>query len=88
MIELGGNIKLSEFESLEPAQLIVVKKVVGNYAKNISEKVEFSELLVCLKDKNVAVKLTTKDKTFEEEESGDNLFFTLDKALAKVKNSI
>lgn len=88
MIELGGNIKLSEFESLEPAQLIVVKKVVGNYAKNISEKIEFSELLVSLKDNKVAVKLTTKDKTFEEEETSDNLFFTLDKALAKIKNSI
>ena len=38
MIELGGNINLDNFEEIEKGQLIVVKKVVGNYTKKISEK--------------------------------------------------
>jgi len=88
MIELGGNIKLDGFESIEPAQLIVVKKMVGNYAKEISEKIEFSEFLVSLKETTVSVKVTTKDKEISEEESGDNLFITLDKVLAKVKSTL
>ena len=87
MIELGGNIKLDGFENLEPAQLIVVKKVIGNYAKEISEKVEFSEFLVILEGNKISVKVTAKDKTIEEGEDGDNLFVTLDKVLAKVKEA-
>lgn len=88
MMELGGNIKLDGFETLEPAKLIVVKKIVGNYAKVISEKLTFSEFLVTLKDTKVTVKATAKDKVIEKEDSNDNLFIALDKALAKVKKSV
>lgn len=87
-MELGGNIKLEGFDELEPAQLIVVKKVVGNYAKDISEKNEFSEFAVTLEGNKISVKIVSKDKTIEEEESGDNLFMTLDKALAKAKEAV
>ena len=41
MIELGGNIKLESFDEIQPAQLIVIKKVVGNFAKQYSEKVRY-----------------------------------------------
>lgn len=87
MVELGGNIKLEGFDDLEPAQLIVVKKVVGNYAKDVSEQNEFSEFIVTLSGNKISVKIVSKDKTIEEEESGDNLFMTLDKALAKAKEA-
>lgn len=88
MMELGGNIKLEGFETLEPAKLIVVKKVVGNYAKTISEKIAFSEFLVTLNEQKVTVKVTAKDKVIEKNDSSDNLFIALDKALAKVKKSV
>ena len=38
MMKLGGNIVLDGCDNLEPATLIVLKKMVGNYARKISEK--------------------------------------------------
>ena len=50
MIELGGNIKLVGFKELEPAQLIVIKKIVGNFAKKLNDhKGTFEELTLDLK---------------------------------------
>ena len=46
--KLGGNIVLSGFQ-LEPIEMIVVKKIVGTYTKKISEKTDYQELKVGLK---------------------------------------
>ena len=43
MMQLGGNIQLIGFREIDPARLIVVKKMVGNYVKKISD--EFSIML-------------------------------------------
>ena len=34
-IKLGGNIELAGFSSLDGGQMIVVKKIVGNYARRM-----------------------------------------------------
>lgn len=91
MIELGGNIKLENFENLEPGLLVVVKKFVGNYTKKISEEIaEPKELSLHLKEagKNkykLEAKLIVKDKEFKASASDANLFFALDKVLSKLK---
>ena len=36
MIELGGNITLVGFKEMGFGELIVVKKIVGNYARKLS----------------------------------------------------
>lgn len=46
--KLGGNITLINFK-LEPIELVVVKKIVGNYVKKLSEKVGYKELKLRLK---------------------------------------
>lgn len=91
MIELGGNIKLIGFNDLDPASLIVVKKITGNYARKISEKVNsgLDELSLELKDesgKNINSSVKYKDKTLNAEVNDTNLFYALDKALAKLLN--
>ena len=48
--KLGGNITLINFK-LEPIELIVVKKIVGNYAKKMSEKGGYKELKLRLKQR-------------------------------------
>ena len=87
MIELGGNIKLSNFEQIEPALLIVIKKIVGNYTKKISESLEeFKEVKIELEDKS-SNKITVKviaDKEYTSEAHDKNLFFALDKALSAI----
>lgn len=89
MIELGGNIKLAGFENLEPAKLIVVKKIVGNYVKNISEKVgSIKELLLEFNSPEIKAKLSYSESNAQASESDSNLFFALDKVLSKLKQQM
>jgi|GEM_PF-1139764 len=46
---IGGNIALINFGTLEPMELIAVKKIVGTYVKKISEKCNYRELKLRLK---------------------------------------
>lgn len=89
VIELGGNIKLIGFKDIEPAKLVVIKKIVGNYAKQISEKVgDIKELSVELQGTEVKAKLEYKDKTINAENTDQNMFFALDKALSQIKQQV
>mgnify|MGYP001563339127 CR=1 FL=1 len=89
MIELGGNIKLDGFQNVDHASLIIIKKIVGNYAKKMQEQTpSFQELTLSLKDSsttqiNVQAQLKA-EKTCSTEVSEANLFFAIDKALAEV----
>ncbi len=89
MIELGGNIKLEGFHDLEPAMLIVIKKIVGNYAKKINEQAyAFQELSLLLEKKQeqclITAQLRAEQKQLRAEGVNTNLFFALDGALSKV----
>ena len=93
MIELGGNIKLIGFNELDHASLIVVKKITGNYARKMTEKINsgLDELSLELKTesgKNINSSLKVKDKTLRAEVNDVNLFYALDKVLAKLLNDI
>ena len=87
MIELGGNIKLVGFSNIEPALLIVVKKITGNYVKKMSDKLgkDIEELKLELKDetgqKKVIGELRFNSKIENAESINLNLFFALDKVL-------
>ncbi|MBU4501875.1 MAG: hypothetical protein KKA79_04730 [Nanoarchaeota archaeon] len=89
-MKLGGNIELEGFDNMEPAQLIVVKKIVGSSAKKISEEIsEFDNLLITLKDnENDKVTLSGKikmgDKEEECEASDKNLFFALNQVFTEL----
>ena len=36
-LQLGGSIQLSGFSGVDGGQMVVIKKVVGNYARRLSE---------------------------------------------------
>ena len=96
MIELGGNIKLDNFDYVDLPTLIIVKKLVGNYAKKIHDNIApFDELKVGLIEKEVEGKrvelgasLTSNEKICEAFASDVNLFFAIDKALRKIMADI
>ncbi len=90
-LKLGGNILLSGF-SLEPAEMIVVKKIIGNHIKKISEKTDYQDIKITLKK-------TQKTKSFLHEISAiartskgilsadavnNNLYTALSEALNRV----
>ena len=82
MIELGGNIKLDGFETVEPGKLVVAKKMIGNYVKKISDKFsDFKEITVSLDGDTVRVRLSLESGEKESNGSGNNLFFAIDAAL-------
>lgn len=86
VIELGGNITLIGFKELGPAKLMVIKKMVGNYARKIQEKNEFNNLSLTLKDKTkneLEATLKINDKSNISREETANLFFSIDKVLSK-----
>lgn len=89
MIELGGNIKLENFENLDPIKLVVVKKVVGNYAKKISEKSPFQELkLILTAEFKVEAVLTKDSKETKADSSDKNLFYALNQALDNLTKAL
>lgn len=88
MMKLGGNIVLEGCDNLEPATLIVLKKMVGNYARKISDKQVFDELKINLENnpgkyKLEAVLERAGDKNVKTAEDS-NLFFALDNALKEL----
>lgn len=96
--KLGGNIQLSGFGELDGANMIVVKKIVGNYARKLSEaSKEFSELHLTLKvvhkkEKSekyeIHGKVVDKGKVHTSEVTDFNLYFAMDNLLKKLLKMI
>ncbi len=89
-MELGGNIKLDGFNDVDASTLIIIKKIVGNYAKRIQEETSpFQELLLHLisqedpKQINIQARLIG-EKNCDTKVSDCNLFFAIDKALSQI----
>ncbi len=89
MIELGSKIVLEGFDDIDRTQLVVVKKIVGNYTKKLFEDKEGFEKVVVTLNKNdkfnVGVKVTIKGEEKNSEMSDVNLFFALTSALEKLR---
>ncbi len=93
MIELGGNIKLKGFSELDAATLIVVKKIVGNYTKRLSnDHPDFMELILELSQPidnkfNISANFFKKTGNISSEADGSNIFFALSGALEGVNSN-
>ena len=88
VMQLGGNIELIGFSRLDPASLVVLKKIVGNYARQFSDKINVEKLSISMKtdDKNIllSVVLVTPEKSFATENTHSNLFIAIDTLLKKI----
>ncbi|HLD11094.1 MAG TPA: hypothetical protein VJB89_03355 [Candidatus Nanoarchaeia archaeon] len=91
MIELGGKIFLEEFSSLEPAKLIVVKKIVGSYVRNVefADKTFLKLILKLSQSGNeycIEGALENAVGKKEAEARDINLFYSLNSVLTKLRN--
>jgi ribosome-associated translation inhibitor RaiA len=94
MIELGGNITLVGFKDLDHAELIVVKKLVGSYARKMLEiSDKFEGLTVTMKEVHKTAKNNQKyelhgklmsGKAYTSEVTDKNIFIALDSVLKKI----
>jgi len=98
MLQLGGSIQLSGFRSVDRAQMVVLKKIVGNYVKKYNEMCQkFESLTLTMKpvhqtEQNAIYELHAKcmdnGKPVVAEGSDRNLFLVLDNVLKKVETEI
>ena len=92
---LGGNITLVDF-NLDNQEMIILKKIIGNYAKKIRNITDYSELKIVMKThkKTKAIKYEIKAKlaagTSEAnaETEGYNPFVAINEALRKIEGEI
>jgi hypothetical protein len=93
-IELGGNITLTGFSQLEFTELIVVKKMVGQYARKLSDaNAGFTKLTLTRKEVHgtqveLIAKATVDSQEYASESTGHNLFVVLDDVLKRVQEQI
>jgi len=94
LIQMNNNISLAGFKELEPAKMIVVKKVMGNYIRKFQEKTgRFESLHLHLKPVhaskyNLQAKAVVNGQSFNSEMTDFNLFLVLDKCLAKILEEV
>lgn len=97
-MELGGNINLSGFKVLEKAELVVVKKIVGSYARKFSDLLKgYESLSLNMKEIHKSegnsqyelhAKLVHGGKVETSEVEGRNIFMAVDSILKKVENLV
>ncbi len=84
-MELGGNIELVGFDEEDSSDLIVVKKIVGNFTKHVSERVRGFEGLTITADLDdkctVSGELLVGGHTLKASRRDENLYFALDGVL-------
>jgi len=95
--QLGGNITLVGFKELESGEIIVVKKVVGSYARKMSDSsTQFESLTVTLKTVHhtaksekyeVHARLLDNGQLYTGEAVERNLFIALDTSLRRALES-
>ncbi|MBR9693135.1 hypothetical protein GOV07_04385 [Candidatus Woesearchaeota archaeon] len=93
MIELGGNITLDGFADRDYSELIVVKKIVGRYARQLSDaKKGFESLKVTLSvdvgKHTLEAECTISGTTKSASGDAPNLFVALDTALKSLLKEV
>lgn len=93
-VELGGNIELAGFKEVDSQSLIILKKIIGNYVKRISNQVGFERITIVKKDVHeressqiyeLHAKLVADGRSHSVEFSDRNIFIALDKVLKKLQ---
>ena len=94
ILQLGGNIELSGFSSLDGGSMIVLKKIIGNYAKrmNIQAK-SFEKLNITMKTVHenqfeIKAKVVESGNVLNSSITERNLYVGIDNALKSIMNQL
>ncbi|MBW3012116.1 hypothetical protein KY311_02945 [Candidatus Woesearchaeota archaeon] len=95
-INLGASIQLSGFRDLDGGKMVVLKKLVGNHVRKISDNCEkFVNLTLVMKpvgsnqnQYEIHGKLVDEGKVITSEAVDRNLFVVVDRVLTKIFNEI
>jgi ribosome-associated translation inhibitor RaiA len=97
-IELGGHIQLVGFNHLDSSELVVLKKIIGNYARKFSDHLgdSYEHLSINLKKVHgtksskfeLNVKLLVKGKPVTCDVTENNLYVCVAESLKKIEAQI
>ena len=95
---LGGNIVLSGFREIDGGSMIILKKMIGNYARKFADKTPgFERLHVHLKQIHaggspgkfeINAKVNHAGRTSTSEEINHNIFVAVDNCLKSMESSL
>ena len=83
-LTLGGGIELIGFKVVDLPSMVIVKKMVGSYARKFSDENEKFEKLILKAEnqgKKIIAELIVNGETKKSEVEDNNVFVALDKAL-------
>ncbi|MBU0628657.1 MAG: hypothetical protein KKC75_05675 [Nanoarchaeota archaeon] len=88
-ISLGGNIELNGFQIIERSKLVVLKKIIGNHARQIqNKKGNYTKLSITLQGTeqslNIKAELDLENNKILSESNKPNIFMAIDDALKKI----
>lgn len=97
-IELGGSIELRGFSDMDRANMVVLKKIIGSYARKMSDTIEgFEKLSLTMKKVHereksekyeIHAKLLANGKVTASNVTDRNLFVVIDSVLKKLMSEI
>lgn len=97
-MQLGGNISLSGFNVVEKPEVVVVKKIVGSYARKFADQLKnYESLELRLKQVHktetsekfeLHAKLLFDGKVEASEVTDRNIFVAVDSALKKLEGIV
>ena len=98
LLQLGGNIELSGFREVDGGAMIILKKIIGNYAKKMADKSQnFEKLSLTVKSVHetenskkfeLHAKLLDNGKPFTSSTVDRNIFVAVDDSLKAIMNSL
>jgi hypothetical protein len=89
---LGGNIELSGFRELDGGSMIVLKKIIGNYARKFSDNHGSEKLTLQLARDTDGFALTgsvhVQGQQISAGHSDKNVFYLVDSVLKKLEQEL
>jgi hypothetical protein len=86
-VRLGGNIELYGVESIDHATMIVLKKIIGTYARKFSER-GLQKLAISFAHPEVKVEAIAQGNTVASSITHSNVFFGVDLALKEIEKQL
>ncbi len=91
IINLGDKIELAGSEIIDGATMIILKKMIGNHFREISQTKEIDKLLLDIKKQDnftIAAKMLHQNGEINSEISHSNLFMGMDSALKEIRRQM
>ncbi|MEM4254192.1 MAG: hypothetical protein QXR48_02285 [Candidatus Woesearchaeota archaeon] len=89
---LGGNIELTGFRALDGGSMIVLKKIIGNYARRFSDNYGNEKMSLTLSKGtdqfSLSASVLCKGNKITVEHADKNVFFLVDAVLKRIEQEI